>query len=147
FEGAVGQIWKVRDRNVLGKLEADAVTPTDEDVVKFALHPDLSSVHDREPVGEPFGLFQLVGGEQNRCAFGGEGLDDLPGVSPSFRVHSGGRFVQEERLGASEDSQTQVETALLATGKLADLHLDLVREADHVDDLGGVSGVRRKVCP
>ena len=48
-------------------------------------------------------------------------MDQVVEITPSLRVESGGRLVEEEELGAPDDPHRDVETAPLAPGKGADL--------------------------
>src|SRR6266540_4526628 len=60
-----------------------------------AVGDDPALVEDRDPVGELFGLVQVLRGEQHRRALPGELFDAVPHFDASLRVEPGGRLVQE----------------------------------------------------
>src|SRR5262249_56991661 len=62
-----------------------------------ALGDDPALVEDRDPIGEMIRLVQVLRGEEDRDATGGETADDLPYVAPGARVEAGGRLVEEDQ--------------------------------------------------
>ena len=81
----------------LQPLAADAVLER----VRRALRDHLAVVDDRELVGEPVGLVEVLGGEEDGRALGDEPLDRLPEAEPAARVEARGRLVQEDDRRAS----------------------------------------------
>src|SRR6266540_3177306 len=58
-----------------------------------AVGDDPTLVEDRDPVGQLFGLVQVLRGEQHRRALPGELFDAVPHFDASLRVEPGGRLV------------------------------------------------------
>ena len=83
--------------------------------VRRALGDDPAAVDDGQLRGQPVGLLEVVGGEQDRHPLvAGEALDLVPHVGPRLGVEAGGRLVEEEHAGAVDEAHGQVETALHA---------------------------------
>ena len=89
------------------------------------------SLEDGDPVGEVFGLVEVVGGEHDRRAEGAQVLDDLPAPSPGFGVEARGRLVEEDQLRVAGEGEREVEAAPLAAGQPAN---DLVALGGELDD-------------
>ena len=62
---------------------------------------DPTVVEHDDVVGEPVGLLEVLGGEHDGRAGGGELADDVPQRGPGDRVESGGRFVEEQHRRCS----------------------------------------------
>jgi hypothetical protein len=80
-----------------------------------AVHDDPALVQDRDPVGELFGLVQVLGGEQHRRAALGELLDGLPHLDARLRVEPGRRLVEEDDRRVPDEAHRDVEAAAHAT--------------------------------
>ena len=72
-------------------------------------HPAV--VDDGDPVGEPVGLVEVLGGEQHRGPVGHDAADDLPQCAAAARVQAGGRLVQEQQVGSDDDAGREVQLA------------------------------------
>src|SRR5690606_11938197 len=59
-----------------------------------ALGHDPALVEYRDAVGELIGFFEVLGGEQDGHAFGGQFPDHRPQLAAAARIQAGGRFVQ-----------------------------------------------------
>ena len=90
-------------------------------LARRALGDHLAVVDHRDPVGELVGLVEVLGGEQDRRALGGERADDVPHLVAAARVEAGGRLVEEEQLGRDDDAGGDVEPAAHAAGVVLDL--------------------------
>ena len=77
------------------------------------LGDDAPAIKDRDGFRQPFGLFEVLGGEEDRHPFGGQCLDDLPHGQPALRVESGRRLVQEDHRRAADQAGRDVEAAAL----------------------------------
>ena len=82
-----------------------------------ALDDDPAAVDDGDALGEPVGLFEVVGGEQDRQPLlAGEPGDLVPHRGARLGVQSGGGLVEEEHLGPVHQTERDVEAALHAAG-------------------------------
>ena len=77
-------------------------------------HP--AAVEHRDPVGQPVGLLQVLGGQEDRHPVVGQLADDLPHGLAAARVEAGGRLVQEDHLGPPDQAGGEVEPAAHAAG-------------------------------
>jgi len=68
-------------------------------------------VEDRDPVGQLFGLVQVLRGEQHGRALVGELLDGVPHLDPGLRVETGGRLVEEHHRRVAHEAHGDVEPA------------------------------------
>jgi hypothetical protein len=73
-------------------------------------------VEDRDPVGELFGLVEVLGGEQHGRAALGEFPDGLPHLDARLRVQPGRRFVEEDDRRIPDEAHRDVQPAAHATG-------------------------------
>ena len=81
-----------------------------------ALGDDLAVVHDRDPVAERVGLFEVVGGDEDGHALGAQPADLVPHVGPALRVEAGGRLVEEDDARLVDDAERDVDPPALAAG-------------------------------
>jgi hypothetical protein len=72
-------------------------------------HPDA--------VAELVGLVQVVRGEHDRGAAGGQVADHLPHLLPARRVQTGGRLVEEQHVRGENQAGGDVEPAAHAAGE------------------------------
>ena len=86
-------------------------------VGRGALGDDPAVGEHRQPVGQCLGLVEVVGGEQDRGALGGQRPDQVPELAAGLRVEPGRRLVEEEQLGAADDAERHVHPAALAAGQ------------------------------
>jgi hypothetical protein len=80
-----------------------------------AVHDDSTPVEDRDPVGESFGLVEILRREQYRRAVLGEFLDGLPHLDAPLGVEPGRRLVEEDDLRIPDEAHRDVEAAAHAT--------------------------------
>src|SRR5699024_10925004 len=74
------------------------------EMVGAAVGDELAPGQEEDPVGEFFGLGQVVGGEHDRgVLLVGEADDQVVEVSARLGVEPGGGFVEEEQFGAADD--------------------------------------------
>jgi hypothetical protein len=64
-----------------------------------ALGDDPAVVDDGDPVGQLVGLVQVLGGQQDGGAAGGQRSDDVPDLVAAVGVQPGGRLIQHQQLG------------------------------------------------
>ena len=80
-------------------------------------------VEQRDPVGEPVGLLEVLRRQEDRDAVGDELADDLPHDPPAARVEAGRRLVEEDDPRVADEGHRQVEPAAHAArvrrGRLA----------------------------
>ena len=143
-----GDLGRGRGRR---ETAADAVLlPRDGGLLRAAPAERLGGVDgqqatggdDTDPVGEVLGLVEVVGGEQDRGALGGERADQAPEVAAGLRVEACRGLVEEEQVGSTDDAERDVEAAPLATAQADDPGVGLVVEADRGEHVGDVAGVR-----
>ena len=73
-------------------------------------------VDDHDLVGEPVGLLEVLGGQEERGAPANELLDHAPEVAPALRVEAGRRLVEEQHRRAVHERGGEVEPAAHAAG-------------------------------
>ena len=76
-----------------------------------AVHADPTLVKDRDPVGELFGLVEVLRREQHRRPLLGELLDGLPHLDAPLRVEPVRRLVEEDDRWIPDEAHRDVETA------------------------------------
>jgi predicted ATPase/DNA-binding SARP family transcriptional activator len=81
-----------------------------------AVGDDPPLMQDRDPVGEVFGLVQVLRGEQHRDALPGELPDAVPHLDAGLRVEPGGRLVQEDHRRLPDEAHGDVQAAAHAAG-------------------------------
>ena len=102
---------------------------------------DAPLVDDDDAVGEGVGFFEVVGGEEDGFAAGGEGADLGPHAAAGFDVEADGGLVQEEEVGVAGEGKGEEDSLLLAAGELAE-HAGLdAFECRGSDDVGVGHGV------
>ena len=82
-----------------------------------------------------FGLVEVVRGQQHGGAVGAERLDEVPRLAAGGRVEPGGRLVEEEHFGTTDDPEREVDPAPLSARQRTDSGVDLLVEPDQTDDL------------
>jgi hypothetical protein len=103
---------------------------------------DLAAGQEDEPVGQVVGFVDVVGGEHDGGAGGGEVLHRGPRSAPGFGVESGGGFVEEQDLGSANDPDGHVDPAALTAREDSHAGLGVVGEVHHFEDLTDSAGVR-----
>jgi len=91
-----------------GQLQHRAAHPVLE-LVAGAFADQPPAVDDRDPIGEPVGLLQILGGQKHRRAGVDQLTDQRPEVAAAGRVQAGGRLIQEQHPGAADQAGGQVQ--------------------------------------
>ena len=86
------------------------------ELARRALGDHAPVVDDDDPVGEPVGLVQVLGGEQDRRPSRDQALDRVPERQPAARIEPGGRLVEKQHRRASDKRRREVEPAAHAAG-------------------------------
>jgi len=105
---------------------------------------DLTFADDPDPVGHLLGLFDIVGGQDNRDTLLAQPADHLPHVAPQLDVDAGGRLVEEQDLRLVRERLGDHHPPLHPSGERHDLAVSLVPEgelAEHLLDVGRVLGL------
>ena len=89
---------------------------------------DPPAGQEDQPVGEVVGLVDVVGGKHHRRAGGGQVLHRGPRPPAGFGIEPGGRLVQEQDLGPTDDPDRDIDPAPLTSGQGADAGLGVVDE-------------------
>ena len=111
------------------------------EMVGAAVGDDPAPGQEEDPVGEFFGLGQVVGGEHDRgVLLVGEAEDQVVEVSARLGVEPGGGFVEEEQFGAADDADRNVQAAALSPGEGLDSLIRVLGEAHQCQELVGVVG-------
>ena len=98
---------------------------------------------DRDPVGQPLDVGQVVAGEQDRDAVAAQVRDDPPGRGPALGVHPGGGFVEDARPRAARPGRAPGRAAAARRRTAAGSGVRAtVPEPDQVQQLVGVARVR-----
>ena len=98
-------------------------------------------VDDDDPVGDPFGFGELMGGQQDAEALVALGGDDVADDDPAFGVDARRGLVEEEHLGPPDEGQGQGEALLFPTRQAAPGSASGIAESDQVQEGIGVFGV------
>lgn len=103
---------------------------------------DAALMEDRDAVGQLLRLIEILRGEQHGGAGVRELLDHAPHLDARFGVEPGGRLVEVDDLGVSDQTHRDVETATHAARVGADLAPAGIRQTERgeqvVGDLPGV---------
>ena len=103
------------------ELEVDVLErPPTGHLGEGALGHGASRVHDDEVVGEPLGLLERVGRDDDRRPLVAQGPDDVPHLEASMRIEAGCGLVEEEHLWAAEQGGGEGEPLLLAARQATD---------------------------
>jgi hypothetical protein len=89
-------------------------------------------VEQRQAVAQPLGLLHQVGDQHHGDAPVPDLLDELPGAAARVRVQAGGELVEHGDLGVPDQRQRDGQPLLLAAGELAVPGLQLVAQAQVV---------------
>ena len=143
--------WQVAGRGAVGEVVADGGRAAlGAQALGGGVGGDLAADEEDEPVGQVLGLVDVVGGQHDGGAGGGQVLDRRPRPAAGFGVEPGGRLVEEEDLGAADDADGHVDPAALTPGEGADAGLGVVGQVDQFEDLArpaGGSGRARRTWP
>src|SRR5690606_40692935 len=78
------------------------------------------AVDERDALGEPVGLLEVLGGEQDARAARDDVTDDVPERLPGAGVETGGRFVEVHDARAGQQARREVEASPHASRPGAD---------------------------
>ena len=98
---------------------------------------DAAVVQDHDLVGEPVGLLEVLGGEDDRGAGGGQVADHVPHGLAGGRVEPGGRLVEEQHARGGDQAGRQVDAAARPAGELADPSACGLVQVEPVDEVAG----------
>src|SRR5690606_26642026 len=95
-----------RDRGQVHRVGGDDLEPVGAHAAPEAhgrvLDDVAAVVDDGDAVAQPVGLVEVVGGEDDGGAAGGEVRDGVPDFAAPGRVEAGGGFVEEQDLGGQD---------------------------------------------
>ena len=95
----------------------------------------------RDAVGQRGGLLQVVGGEHDGGAVGGEHPDQVPELAARLGIETGGGFVHEQQFGIGDDAERDVEPTALPAREGPYPGAGGRRESDEVEHVVGVAGL------
>ena len=90
--------------------------PRPLNIVRGAGGDHATVVDDGDVVGQPVGLVQVLGREQDGRSGGGQVANDGPQFLAAARVQPGGGLVQEQHPGLADQADRQVQSAAHAPG-------------------------------
>ena len=127
-------------RQVAGRADAEHDARAADallEVVRAALGDDPAVVDDRDMVGKPVGLLEVLGRQHERRA----GVDEHPQLVPQLvaapRVQAGRRLVEEQDDRVGDERRGEVEPAAHAARVGAGQVVGGVGEAEALEQLGG----------
>jgi hypothetical protein len=102
----------------------------------------------RDPVREPVGLLEVLGGEEDGDAGVAQAGDGVPDVAAAARVEAGGRLVEEHDRGLGDEAEREVEPPLHASGVGRDAAVGGVGEVEALEQRGRAlaGGAARQVA-
>ena len=101
----------------VGELEAHVTSGNAPfELVGGALGDDAAVVEDGDPVGELVGLVEVLGGQEDGDAAGGEVANVVPHLVAAARVEPGRGLVEEDHPGRADQRHRQVEAAAHPAG-------------------------------
>ena len=101
---------------------------------------DAAFIHDGHAVAELFGLFDVVGGQQDGALLAAQVLHQFVDFEARLRIEAGGRLVEEEHLRIVEQRQRQRQALFLAAGELRIERFALLPKLQALEQLGGIHG-------
>ena len=105
--------------------------------VRSASGGDAAVVEHEDVVGESVGLLQVLGGQHDGRAIGGEPVDDGPERGAGHRVEAGGRFVEEQDRGRPDEACGQVDPPPRSSRHLTDPLSGEMVQPELLDQLAG----------
>ena len=101
----------------VGERQVDAAAgDTPLELLRGPLGDEASAVEDRDAVGEPVGLVEVLGGQEDGGAVADEAADDVPHGAAAAGIEAGGRLVEEDDLRRADQRHRQVEPAAHPAG-------------------------------
>ena len=101
--GGRGQVALVGDHDL------DAAAQGVLELVRTALGDHPSRVDDHDLIRELVGFVQVLGGQQDGRAVGGEFSDSGPDLGPAARVQAGGRLVEKQHQRGDDQARHHVQ--------------------------------------
>src|SRR5579885_3441380 len=134
-------VWALRDTrrrasavkaaNVEPVAGRRAATETGQQGLRAAGGDDAAGVDDGDPVAQPLGLIEVVGGQQHghlgRALHGGDEVEQLV---PDPGVEADGGLVEEQDLGMREEGPGDFDAAALAPAVAGDGAVEQAVEAE-----------------
>ena len=111
------------------------------DFGRSALADDVAPVDDDDAVCEGVGFFQVMRGEQDGFAAGGEAADLGPEAAAGFDVEADGGLVEEDDVGIAGESEGEKRRCFCPPESLAEHAVFDSLEAGGLDDFGVGHGV------
>ncbi len=108
-------------------------------LARRALCDGATVVDDDDVVGELIGLFEVLGGQQQRGAGGDELADDVPEAEAAAGIEPGGGLVEEQHRRRRDQRHREVEPAAHAAGVGLDAAVGGVGEVEALEQLAGPS--------
>ena len=106
------------------------------ELVGTAVGDDPPLVEHEDPVGDLFGLVQVVGRDQDRRVLEvGQPVDEIVEVATCMRIEARGGFVEKDDLGAAHDPDRDVEATPLPARQGHDFGIRTVCQTDDLDEL------------
>ena len=115
---------------VLGHFRADAFEEEGEPA--FMDEPPVRQ--DGDPVGEAFGLGEIMGGDEDRGALLPQAREHRMNRGARVQVHSLGRLVEEDEARPRHQARGDIGPALVAAGQVAH------RTPRHLAEIGQIDG-------
>src|ERR1044072_5314034 len=97
----------------------------------------LAVVDDRDPVAEPLGLLEIMGGEDDGDALGVKAADIIPELLAELDVDSGGRFVEDQDRRRMDHRLGDQKPPLHPARQRPRIGVGLVLEPDRAEQLQG----------
>ena len=106
------------------------------ELVGTAISDDASLVEHENPVGDLFGLVQVVGRHQDgRVLEVGQPVDEIVEVATCVRIEASSGFVEKDELRATDDADRHVEATPLPARQGHDLGVRGFCQTDDLDEL------------
>ena len=140
----IGPLRQIAARKRLGQFEFDGGTG-ERALLNFARRAhgdDLALIHDGHAVAELFGLFDVVGGEQDGALFAAQVLHQLVDFEARLRIEAGRRLVEKQHLRIVEQGQGEGQPLLLAAGELRVVGVALFPKLQALEQHRAVGGAR-----
>jgi hypothetical protein len=82
-----------------------------------AFGDDLAPIQDADPLAEPFGFIQQMGGEQNRQPLLLEVADQAPQIMTGLHIQARGGLIEDQQLRPVNQGDRQAEATLHTTAE------------------------------
>ena len=124
----------------IGELQPD-VAARDQplELVGGALRDEPAVVEEGDPVSQPVGLLEVLGGEEDRHAGGDQAANDLPHGAARARIEASGGLVQENDTRVADKRHRQIQLALHPAGVGARRLSGSVDQVEPVQQVGSLA--------